>query len=198
MQSKLLRSLQEREVRRVGSETTRGIDVRIIAASKKDLKPLVEAGTFRDDLFYRLEVVTIVLPPLRDRIEDIPLLSQNFVEKYGRTREKPVTGLSPETIPLLTQYSWPGNVRELEHVIERAIALTPHPIITPEDLPETIRTTSVQDQARARGWDTLQDMEKNYILRVLEAHHQDHGQAAATLGIHRKTLLRKLRQYGQG
>jgi transcriptional regulator with PAS, ATPase and Fis domain len=113
MQSKLLRSLQEREVRRVGSETTRGIDVRIIAASKKDLKPLVEAGTFRDDLFYRLEVVTIVLPPLRDRIEDIPLLSQNFVDKYGRTREKPVTGLSPETIPLLTRYSWPGNVREL-------------------------------------------------------------------------------------
>jgi DNA-binding NtrC family response regulator len=198
MQSKLLRSLQEREVRRVGSETTRGIDVRIIAASKKDLKPLVEAGTFRDDLFYRLEVVTIVLPPLRDRIEDIPLLSQHFVEKYGRTREKPVTGLSSETIPLLTRYSWPGNVRELEHVIERAIALTPQPVITPEDLPEAIRTTSTQLQARARGWDTLQDMEKSYILRVLEAHHQDHGQAAATLGIHRKTLLRKLRQYGQG
>ncbi|MGH7220772.1 MAG: sigma-54-dependent transcriptional regulator, partial [Nitrospiraceae bacterium] len=124
MQSKLLRSLQEREIRRVGSETPRAIDVRIIAASKKELKPLVEAGTFREDLFYRLEVVTIVLPPLRDRIEDIPLLSRYFVEKFGRTKEKPVTGLSPETIPLLTRYSWPGNVRELEHVIERAIALT--------------------------------------------------------------------------
>jgi two-component system response regulator AtoC len=198
MQSKLLRSLQEREIRRVGSEATRGIDVRIIAASKKDLKPLVEAGTFREDLFYRLEVVTIVLPPLRDRIEDIPLLSQNFVDKYGRSRGKPITGISPETIPLLTRYAWPGNVRELEHVIERAIALTPHPIITPEDLPESIRTASVQEQARARGWETLEDMEKNYILRVLEAHHQDHGQTAATLGIHRKTLLRKLRQYGQG
>ncbi|HEY6261889.1 MAG TPA: sigma-54 dependent transcriptional regulator [Nitrospiraceae bacterium] len=197
MQSKLLRSLQEREVRRVGSEITRGIDVRIIAASKRDLKPLVEAGSFREDLFYRLEVVTIVLPPLRDRIEDIPLLSQNFVDKYGRTREKQVTGLSPETIPLLTRYSWPGNVRELEHVIERAIALTPHPVITPEDLPEILRTTSVQEQTRARGWDTLQDMEKKHILRVLEAHHQDQGQAAAALGIHRKTLLRKLRQYGQ-
>jgi len=198
MQSKLLRSLQEREIRRVGSEATRGIDVRIIAASKKNLKSLVEAGTFREDLFYRLEVVTIVLPPLRDRIEDIPLLSQTFVDKYGRTRERPVTGLSPETLPLLTRYSWPGNVRELEHVIERAIALTPHPIITPEDLPETIRTTTIQDQARAHGWETLQDMEKDYILRVLEAHHQDHGQAADILGIHRKTLLRKLRQYGQG
>lgn len=197
MQSKLLRSLQEREIRRVGSETPRAIDVRIIAASKKELKPLVEAGTFREDLYYRLEVVTIVLPPLRDRVEDIPLLSQCFVDKYSRTKEKPVTGLSPETITLLTRYPWPGNVRELEHVIERAITLTPHPVITPEDLPENIRTTTVQDQARARGWDTLQNLEKNYILRVLEAHHQDHSQAAAVLGIHRKTLLRKLRQYGQ-
>ncbi|MBA5865128.1 MAG: response regulator [Nitrospira sp. CR1.3] len=198
MQSKLLRSLQEREIRRVGSETPRAIDVRIIAASKKVLKSLVEAGTFREDLYYRLEVVTIVLPPLRDRVEDIPILSQYFVDKYGRAKEKPVTGLSPETIPLLTRYAWPGNVRELEHAIERAITLTPHPIITPDDLPESIRTTTVQDQARARGWDTLQSMEKNYILRVLEAHRQDHGQAAAILGIHRKTLLRKLRQYGQG
>jgi DNA-binding NtrC family response regulator len=198
MQSKLLRSLQEREIRRVGSETARAIDVRIIAASKKELKPLVEAGTFREDLYYRLEVVTIVLPPLRDRIEDIPLLSQYFVDKYGRMKEKPVTGLSPETVTLLMRYSWPGNVRELEHVIERAIALTPHPIITPEDLPEAIRAATVHDNARARGWGTLEDMEKDYIQRVLEAHHHDHGQAAAILGIHRKTLLRKLRQYGQG
>ncbi|HKP00368.1 MAG TPA: sigma-54 dependent transcriptional regulator [Nitrospiraceae bacterium] len=198
MQSKLLRSLQEREIRRVGSETPRAIDVRIIAASKKDLKPLVAAGTFREDLFYRLEVVTIALPPLRNRIEDIPLLSRYFVEKFGRTKEKPVTGISQETIPLLTRYLWPGNVRELEHVIERAIALTPHPIITPEDLPESIRTISVQEQARALGWDTLQDMEMKYIVRVLEAHNHDHGQTATILGIHRKTLLRKLRQYGQG
>ncbi len=197
MQSKLLRSLQEREIRRVGSETPRPIDVRIVAASKKDLKPLVEAGTFREDLFYRLEVITIVLPPLRDRIEDIPLLSQFFVDKFGRAREKPVTGIAPEAMSLLSHYAWPGNVRELEHAIERAIALTPHPTITPEDLPETIRTATVQDGARVRGWDTLLNMEKNYILRVLEAHHQDHGQAAAILGIHRKTLLRKLRQYGQ-
>ncbi len=197
MQSKLLRSLQEREIRRVGSEMPRAIDIRIIAASKKELKPLVEAGTFREDLFYRLEVVTIALPPLRDRIEDIPILSRYFVDKFGRNKERPVTGLSPETIALLTRYSWPGNVRELEHVIERAIALTPNPIITPEDVPETIRTATVQDSARIRGWDTLEDLEKKYILRVLEAHHQDHGQAAEILGVHRKTLLRKLRQYGQ-
>jgi two-component system, NtrC family, response regulator AtoC len=197
MQSKLLRAIQEREIRRVGSETPRAIDVRIIAATKKALKPLVEAGTFREDLFYRLEVITIVLPPLRDRIEDIPLLSRYFVDKFGRTKERPVTGLSPDTIPLLTRYAWPGNVRELEHVIERAIALTPYPIITPEDLPETIRTAPVHIQARARGWETLHDMEKNYILRVLEAHHQDHGEAADILGIHRKTLFRKLHLYGK-
>ena len=197
MQSKLLRSLQEREIRRVGSETPRAIDVRIIAASKKALKSLVAAGTFREDLLYRLEVVTIVLPSLRDRIEDIPLLSRYFVDKFGRTKEKPVTGLAPDTIPLLTRYAWPGNVRELEHVIERAIALTPHPIITAEDLPETIRAATVQDSARVRGWETLEELEKHYIHRVLEAHHQDHGQAAAILGIHRKTLLRKLRQYSQ-
>jgi len=197
MQSKLLRAIQEREIRRVGSETPRAIDVRIIAATKKALKPLVEAGTFREDLFYRLEVITIVLPPLRDRIEDIPLLSRYFVDKFGRTKERPVTGLSPDTIPLLIRYAWPGNVRELEHVIERAIALTPYPIITPEDLPETIRTAPVHNQARARGWETLHDMEKNYILRVLEAHHQDYGAAADILGIHRKTLFRKLRLYGK-
>ena len=197
MQSKLLRAIQEREIRRVGSETPRAIDVRIIAATKKALKPLVEAGTFREDLFYRLEVITIVLPPLRDRIEDIPLLSRYFVDKFGRPKERPVTGLSPDTIPLLTRYSWPGNVRELEHVIERAIALTPYPIITPEDLPETIRAAPVHNQARTRGWETLHDMEKNYILRVLEAHHQDHGETADVLGIHRKTLFRKLRQYGK-
>jgi transcriptional regulator with PAS, ATPase and Fis domain len=197
MQSKLLRALQEREIRRVGSETPRAIDVRIIAASKKDLKPLVEAGTFREDLYYRLDVVPIVLPPLRERGEDIPILSQFFVDKYGRAKEQAVTGLSPETLRLLTRYHWPGNVRELEHVIERAIALTPHPVILPEDLPEGIRATTVQDNARARGWATLEDMEKDYILRVLEAHHQDYDQAAAILGIHRKTLLRKLRRYNQ-
>jgi DNA-binding NtrC family response regulator len=197
MQSKLLRSLQEREVRRVGSETPRAINVRFIAASKKDLRPLVKAGTFREDLYYRLEVITIAIPPLRDRVEDIPLLSQYFVGKYGRAKEKPVTGLSCEAVSLLTHYGWPGNVRELEHAIERAIALTPHPIIMPEDLPEAIRTATVRDNARARGWGTLVDLEKDYIQRVLEAHGHDHDRTAAILGIHRKTLLRKLRRYEQ-
>jgi DNA-binding NtrC family response regulator len=197
IQSKLLRALQEREIRRVGSEAPRAINVRFIAASKKDLKPLVEAGKIREDLYYRLEVITITIPPLRERVEDIPILSQYFVGKYGPEKEKPVTGLSSEALSLLTKYAWPGNVRELEHAIERAVALTPHPIILPEDLPEAIRTATVQDNARARGWRTLQDMEKDYIQRVLEAHHHDHDRTAAILGIHRKTLLRKLRRYDQ-
>lgn len=197
MQSKLLRALQEREIRRVGSSASRAINVRFIAASKKDLKPLVEDGQFREDLYYRLEVITIAIPALRDRVEDIPLLSQYFVGKYGRTKEHPVTGFSPEAMSLLVHYVWPGNVRELEHAIERAIALTPHPIIMPEDLPETIREFTVQDNSRARGWGTLEEVERNYIQRVLEAHHHDHDQVAAILGIHRKTLLRKLHRYAQ-
>jgi DNA-binding NtrC family response regulator len=151
MQSKLLRSIQEREIRRVGSETSRAIDVRIIAASKKALKPLVEAGTFREDLFYRLEVITIVLPPLRDRVEDIPLLSRYFVDKFGRTKDRPVTGLSPDTIPFLTRYAWPGNVRELEHVIERAVILSTQPVLTPQDLPVEIHEGNTGDSSDALG-----------------------------------------------
>lgn len=195
VQSKLLRALQEREIRRVGSEATRVINVRFIAASKRDLKPLVQTGKFREDLYYRLEVITIAIPPLRERTEDIPLLSRYFVGKYGSEKEKPVTGLSSEAMSLLTHYAWPGNVRELEHAIERAVALTPHPIIMPEDLPEAIRTATVQDNARVRGWHTLEELEKDYIQRVLEAHQHDHDRTAAILGIHRKTLLRKLRRY---
>ncbi len=197
IQSKLLRTLQEREIRRVGSEAYRAINVRFIAASKKDLKPLVEAGQFREDLYYRLDVITIAIPPLRDRVEDIPLLSQYFVGKYGRTKENPVTGLSAEAMSLLVRYSWPGNVRELEHAIERAIALTPYPIIMPEDLPDSVRSSAAKNNASAQGWSTLKDIEKDYILRVLEAHHRDHDQTAQVLGIHRKTLVRKLRRYGQ-
>ena len=197
MQSKLLRSIQEREIRRVGSETPRAIDVRIIAASKKALKPLVEAGTFREDLFYRLEVITIVLPPLRDRIEDIPLLSRYFVDKFGRTKEKPVTGLSPETIPLLTRYSWPGNVRELEHVIERAIALTPHPIITPEDLPETIRTTPFKTRRGLVDGTPFRIWKRIIFCACWRPIIRTTARQPLSLVSTARHSFRKLRQYGQ-
>ncbi len=196
LQGKLLRVIQEREIRRVGSTSPMTVDVRIIAASKKDLDQLVKAGTFREDLYYRLNVVTIIIPPLRERVEDIPLLAQFFIQTYGTAKAKPITGISPEAVDLLTRYWWPGNIRELEHAIERAVALAPHPIICPEDLPETVQTATVQAAAQARGWVTLADLEKDHILRVLDAHNRDLGRSAAILGIHRKTLLRKLRQFG--
>lgn len=196
LQGKLLRVIQEREIRRVGSTTPMTIDVRIVAASKKDLEQMVKAGTFREDLYYRLNVVTINIPPLRERAEDIPLLTQYFIQMYGGKKNPPVTGISPEAMALLNRYWWPGNIRELEHAIERALALTPHPVVFPEDLPQSIQSATVQAAAQARGWVTLAELEKDHILRVLEAHNQDLGRAAAILGIHRKTLLRKLRYFG--
>ncbi|WP_447975288.1 sigma-54-dependent transcriptional regulator [Nitrospira sp. Kam-Ns4a] len=195
LQSKLLRVIQEREIRRVGSNEPTSVDVRILAASNRDLKPLVEAGKFREDLYYRLNVVTITIPPLRERPEDIPLLAQFFLQKYGAGREKPVTGLAPEAMKLLLRYHWPGNVRELEHVIERAVVLTPHPLIMPDDLPDSVRTAEAKPSA-ARGWMPLDHVERDYILRAYEAHQRDLGRTAEVLGIHRKTLLRKLRGYG--
>ena len=196
LQGKLLRVIQEREFRRVGSSTTMTVDVRIIAASKRNLSSLVQAGSFREDLYYRLNVVTIQIPPLRERMEDIPVLTQHFVNKYGGAKSKPVTSISPEAIDALTRYAWPGNVRELEHAIEQAVALAPHSLIYPEDLPHAVHAVPPPTPAQSRGWVTLAELERAHILQVLKHHQQDLGQAAATLGIHRKTLLRKLRQFG--
>jgi DNA-binding NtrC family response regulator len=196
LQSKLLRVIQEREIRRVGGSEAMPVDVRIIAASNKDLKPLVDAGRFREDLYYRLNVVTISIPALRDRGEDIPLLAQFFVQKYGLAGEKCVTGISREAMTLLARYSWPGNVRELEHVIERAVVLTPHPVILPDDLPEAVRSAGSAVAEKECGWVTLEGLERDYILRALDAHQRDIGRTADILGIHRKTLLRKLRAFG--
>lgn len=196
LQGKLLRVIQEREIRRVGSTTPMDVDVRIIAASKKDLSALVKAGTFREDLYYRLNVVTINIPPLRERMEDVPLLAEHFVQTYGAAKPQPVTGISTDAMTVMTQYWWPGNIRELEHAIERAVALTPHPILYPEDLPLAVRTATVQEADHARGWMTLDALEREHIVRVLTHHNWDLGRSSAILGIHRKTLLRKLRQYG--
>jgi two-component system, NtrC family, response regulator AtoC len=196
LQSKLLRVIQEREIRRVGGNDTITVDVRVIAASNKDLKSLVEAGKFREDLYYRLNVVTITVPPLRERVEDIPMLAQYFVQKFGMVKEKPVTGLSPEAMAMLSQYSWPGNVRELEHAIERAVALTPHDMILPDDLPQTVRSVAASGGTQVAGWMTLENLERDYIVRALETHHHDLARTAEVLGIHRKTLQRKLRSYG--
>lgn len=196
LQSKLLRVIQEREIRRVGGSEPIPVDVRIIAATNKDLKPLVEKGKFREDLYYRLHVVTISIPSLRERPEDIPLLAQFFLQKYAATRNKQVTGISPEAMALLSRYAWPGNVRELEHVIERAVVLTPHPILLPHDFPPAIQAGAGQSGGQPGKWPSLDSIERDYILRVLEAHRGDVGRAADILGIHRKTLLRKIQRFG--
>ena len=196
LQGKLLRVIQEKEIRRVGSNASTMLDVRIIAASKTPLEPLVKAGAFREDLYYRMNVVTIDIPSLRERAEDIPLLAQLFVQTYGASTTPPVTEISADAMRLLSQYWWPGNVRELEHAIERAVALSPHSVICPEDLPPAVKDVRPQAAARAQGWVTLEDLERDHILRVLDSHDRDLGRSAVILGIHRKTLLRKLRQYG--
>jgi transcriptional regulator with PAS, ATPase and Fis domain len=124
------------------------VDVRVIAPFNKNLKSLLKTGKFQEDLYYHLNVVAIIVPPLRERVEDIPLLAQIFGQKYGTAKEKSVRGLSPEAIAVLSQYSWPGNVRELEQAIERAMALTPHDIILPDDLPKTVRSVGGQAELR--------------------------------------------------
>jgi DNA-binding NtrC family response regulator len=136
------------------------------------------------------------MPPLRQRPEDIPKLTQFFIQKYGRTKDKPVTGIAPEAMALLTRYAWPGNVRELEHVIERAVVLTPHPIILSDDLPQTVQTAVPVTGGQPEGWMTLDALERDYIARALQAHQGDVGKTAEILGIHRRTLLRKLQHYG--
>ncbi len=195
LQSKLLRVLQEREIRRVGGSEAIKVDARVVAATNKDLKKLVEARQFREDLFYRLNVVTITLPSLRERHEDIPILAQYFLQKYGKADSKRVTEISPSAMALLVQHDWPGNVRELEHTIERAIILTPHTSIVPEVLPAAI--ASRPDSAvRKTGWQTLEQLERDHIFKVLDAFKGDETLAAEILGIHRKTLHRKLKEYG--
>lgn len=196
LQGKLLRVIQEKEIRRVGSHASTALDVRIIGASKLPLEPLVRAGTFREDLYYRLNVVTIDIPPLRERSEDIPLLAKRFLALYGSMKMPPVTEMSVEALDLLRHYWWPGNVRELEHAIERAVALSPYSVICPDDLPRAVKDAVPESLARAQGWVTLEDLERDHILRVLDSHARDLGRSAVILGIHRKTLLRKLRNYG--
>ena len=196
LQGKLLRVIQEKEIRRVGSNSSTSLDVRIIAASKLPLEPLVRAGTFREYLYYRMNVVTIDIPPLRERPEDIPLLVQRFINLYGPLKTPPVTDVSCKAMELLRRYWWPGNVRELEHAIERAVALSPHAVLCPEDLPPVVQNAEPESLARAQGWVTLEDLERDHILRVLDSHQHDLGRSAVILGIHRKTLLRKLRHYG--
>jgi DNA-binding NtrC family response regulator len=191
MQSKLLRVLQEHEIKRVGGTETIKIDVRIVAATNKNLEELVAEKKFREDLFYRLNVVSLHLPSLRERAEDIPLLTDHFLRKYSAQNNKPVCRLSPETLDLLTRYRWPGNVRELENVIEQAATLSSTNLVLPEDLPRRVRMEPAQmSLSSLPSRMPLSELEKLYIQKVLEETGGNKKKAADILGIDRRTLYR--------
>ena len=193
MQSKLLRFLQEHEIKRVGGTESIKVDVRVIAATNQPLEPLVKNGKFREDLFDRLNVVTITLPPLRERKEDIPLLANYFLRKFSEENHKNISHISPEALEIIAGYSWPGNVRELEHTVERSVILSIHPIILPEDLPrkmfEETKGPEVQIPEEPLS---LRELEKRYVMKVLERTGGNKKKASEILGIDRATLYRIL------
>ncbi len=197
MQGKLLRVLQEHEIRRVGGTETIKVDVRIVAATNKNLEQLITEKRFREDLFYRLNVVSLHLPPLRDRVEDIPLLAEHFLRKFAEINQKPVSRISPEALEMLSRFGWPGNARELENVVERAVTLSQHSIILPEDLPARMRTEPAMVNANILpSHISLSELEKLYIQKVLEQTGWNKKKAADILGIDRRTLYRMASRYG--
>ena len=200
LQAKLLRALEERRVRPVGGDDERAFDARIVCATNRDLEAEIESGRFRSDLYYRINVIRIDLPPLRARGDDVLLLAQRLVEQIAAATGKSVSGIAAPAAEKLLAYAWPGNVRELRNCIERAVALTRFEEITVADLPESIqdyrRSRLVVDLDDPGQLPPLEEMERRYILRVLEAVHGHRTRAAEVLGLDRKTLYRKLERYG--
>jgi DNA-binding NtrC family response regulator len=193
VQAKLLRVLETSEVRRVGSSSVQRVDVRVLAATNRDLERAARSGEFREDLLYRLNAVTIHVPPLRERREDIPLLVQHFLRQFAGGSPRGV----PQVSEVVRRHSWPGNVRELAHVIERAVALSRGMRIEAEDLPSVIRHgADRRSEVPANSLQTLDEVERAHILSVLKSVAGVRRRAAAILGIDRKTLYRKLLRYG--
>jgi DNA-binding NtrC family response regulator len=196
IQAKLLRVIQEREVTRIGSTKPINMDIRIIAATNENLADLVRQGKFREDLFYRLSVVPIHIPPLRDRKQDIPLLVEHFLEKYCRRVKKPIKNISVQVVKALSDYDWPGNIRELENTIERAVVLSPGDEIRLDDLIyHGIGTKFSLLPPEDGQYKPLEEIESQYISAVLKAHHNNRSQTAKVLGIDRKTLLSKIKKF---
>jgi len=191
MQAKLLQVLDAGELRRVGSTRTLKVNVRILASTNKDPAQEVQAGRFREDLHYRLNVITVTLPPLRERKDDIPLLIDHFLHQFRLPGQK-TKGVSDKALALLADYPWPGNVRELANAIERLEILSPGPVIGPDDLPPNIRTPH---QSVGKEAPSLSEIERLHILKVLERTQGKKAEAARLLGIHLKTLNRKLKAY---
>jgi two-component system response regulator AtoC len=197
LQAKLLRVLQEKEFERIGSGQTIKVNVRVIATSNRDLKEEVVEGGFRDDLFYRLNVIPIDLPPLRQRTEDIPLLAEYFLNRYSQKIGVPVKRLSDKAMQMFMDYSWPGNVRELENLIERAVVISKNQVLKPSDFPPEI--ASGIGTVRAGSMDvgmSIGEAEKILILKTLKAHAGNKSKAAEVLGISPRTLRNKLHEYG--
>ena len=195
LQSKLLRVIQEGEFERVGSTETIRVDVRLIAATNKDLAAAVEAGEFREDLFYRLKVMTLELPPLRERREDVPLLANHFITKYSEKSRKPIRGIAREAVDALKRYDWPGNVRELENVIERAVVLTETGVIELGNLPESVCPGEIADgdSIVIPVGTPMNEIQRIAIEAALERTNGDKKLAASLLGITVQTIYRKLK-----
>lgn len=197
LQAKLLRVLQTHCVRPVGSEEEQQIDIRIVAATNRSLTERIEAGLFREDLFYRLETFSLTLPPLRERPDDITLLAEHFIERYSREQGRSIMTLSPSALSLLWAYPFPGNVRELDNAILRAVTLAQTDILESDDFPERFRqavATREGHDAQTQEWLSLEQMEQRYIQRVLNAVDGNKRRAADILGIGRKTLYRRLEE----
>ncbi|QNL97078.1 sigma-54 dependent transcriptional regulator [Treponema sp. Marseille-Q4132] len=198
VQVKLLRVLQDHKIMRVGGEKTIDIDVRVIAATNRDMEKEVKEGRFREDLYYRLNVVHIAVPPLRERRDDIPLLLNSFLKEYAKENGKNITGIDNRARALLYKYDWPGNIRELRNCIESAVVMCGGNEITPEDLPPTVSASIAAPSITIPVGTTLDDAEKAIICENLAANKGNKSKTADILGIGRKTLHRKLQEYGIG
>lgn len=199
IQAKLLRVIQEREIERLGSAQTIPVDVRLVATSNRDLKAMVARGRFRDDLFFRLQVIPINLPPLRERLEDIPLLCEHFIAKYCHREGVPIKILSEKVVQMFMSYNWPGNIRELENYIERAVVISSSEELKPADFPIDLKAGNITPVTnRMEVGQTIADMEKHLIMKTLEANNWNKERAADVLGITSRTLRNKLAEYKQG
>ena len=195
IQAKLLRVIQEREFMKVGDQKKIKLDIRIISASNIDLQESIKQGAFREDLYYRLSVVPLRLPPLRNRKEDIPLLINHFIKKHSKKIKRPAPDISPEAMDILIEHNWPGNVRELEHTIERILILEDSDIIRTRDLPSFISQRQGEFQMFSEDVLSLQELEKKYIRFVLKKTKGKKTETANILGINRKTLSLKIKKY---
>jgi two-component system, NtrC family, response regulator HydG len=193
VQAKLLRAVEERKISKVGSHRVITVDVRIIAATNKDLTKAIKDGTFREDLFYRLNVVLIQMPSLRERKSDIPLLVHHFLEKYNTRLRKDIRGISPDALDLMVRHDWPGNVRELENTMERLVVLSSGAYLEPADL--VFAGTILTPAAESAEGGSLKDLERDHIIQTLQRYDGHKSETARALGIDRKTLREKLKRY---